>query len=211
MQEEDTITAEPIPTSSSSSASNNKKEKRSRKEQDQHDHDDDDSSTDDNKRFRSYQTGQWQTKYETLVKFRNQTGHCLVPHSYQGNPSLAHWVKRQRYQYKLMQQQQENNNKTSTMTLERLGALEDIGFVWDSQAATWYERFYALQRFCDDHNHCNVPSNNVDTQLATWVKCQRRQYKLLNKDMPSNMTVGRVKDLEALGFEWEVRNYKTST
>jgi hypothetical protein len=44
-------------------------------------------------RFQSHHTGQWAEKYEKLVQYRNQTGHCLVPHSYQEIPSLIRWVK----------------------------------------------------------------------------------------------------------------------
>jgi hypothetical protein len=157
----------------------------------------------DARRFRSYQTGQWADKYNELCQYRQQKGHCLVPHTYQDNLSLARWVKRQRYQYKLKLEV-----KSSTMTDERILALEGIGFIWDSQGASWYERFDDLKTFLLLHKHCNVPSNHPDKQLATWVKCQRRQYKLHNDSKPSNMTLRRIHELEDLGFEWELRNYK---
>jgi hypothetical protein len=52
----------------------------------------------------------------------------------------------------------------------------------------------------------NVPSTYPENpQLATWVKCQRRQYKLLRDGKTSNMTLERIVELEQIGFVWEVR------
>ena len=56
------------------------------------------------------------------------------------------------------------------------------------------------------HTHSNVPSTFPENpQLATWVKCQRRQYKLLRDGKTSNMTMERIVQLEKIGFVWEVR------
>jgi len=155
------------------------------------------------RRFRPYQAGQWSEKYVELKAYRESQGHCCVPHTYTENLALARWVKRQRYQYKLMEE-----GKPSTMTAERVKALEDLDFIWDSQRAAWEERLNELHDFRRKHGHCNVPSNFKDNpQLATWVKCQRRQYKLHFRGRPSNMTDRRVGQLESIGFEWELRGY----
>jgi Helicase associated domain len=156
------------------------------------------------RRFRPYQAGQWSEKFVELCKFKERTGHCLVPHTYQENLALARWVKRQRYQYKLMLER-----KATTMTPERVKALDEIGFVWDSQGAAWGDRLGELQQFRQLFKHCNVPSNYYDNpRLATWIKCQRRQYKLYVENKPSNMTPQRIQHLENLGFEWGLRSHK---
>lgn len=156
------------------------------------------------RRFRPYQAGQWAEKFEELCDYKQKMGHCLVPHTFNENLALARWVKRQRYQYKLMM-----DGKSSTMTAERVKALEDIGFVWDSQGAAWGDRLGELEEFRKTYMHCNVPSNFSDNpRLATWIKCQRRQYKLYMEGKPSNMTPQRIQHLESLGFEWELRTYK---
>ena len=156
------------------------------------------------RRFRPYQAGQWAEKFEELCDYKQKMGHCLVPHTYNENLALARWVKRQRYQYKLMM-----DGKSSTMTAERVKALEEIGFVWDSQGAAWGDRLGELEEFRKTYMHCNVPSNFSDNpRLATWIKCQRRQYKLYMEGKPSNMTPQRIQHLESLGFEWELRTYK---
>ena len=93
-----------------------------------------------------------------------------VPHCYQKNIGLARWVKRQRYQYKLM-----IDGHQSTMTEERVKLLEDIGFIWDSHAATWEERLNELREYKRINGDCNVPSSyEKNPKLATWIKCQRR-------------------------------------
>jgi len=119
-------------------------------------------------RFRSYQSEHSVDRFADLVDFKAQTGHCFVPHNYAGNPSLAQWVKRQRYQYKLNQ-----DGKHSTLTEQRQMQLEAMGFVWDSHKAIWEERYEVLRQFRMAHGHSNVPSNYAaDKSLAIWVKCK---------------------------------------
>jgi Helicase associated domain len=163
-----------------------------------------DDTSENERRFRPYQAGQWSEKFKELCNFKENAGHCLVPHTYQENLALARWVKRQRYQYKLMLER-----KSTTMTPERVKALDEIGFVWDSQGAAWGDRLGELQQFRQQFKHCNVPSNYFDNpRLATWIKCQRRQYKLYVEGKPSNMTPQRIQHLENLGFEWGLRAHK---
>jgi hypothetical protein len=158
------------------------------------------------RRFRPYQAEQWSEKFAELCEFKKNKGHCCVPHTYKENPALARWVKRQRYQYKL-----KNEGKQSTMTDERVIALENNGFIWDSHRAAWQERWNELCDYKKDNRHCNVPSNfPSNPQLATWVKCQRRQYKLYWDGKTSNMTLGRITELEKLDFEWELRGSKNA-
>jgi hypothetical protein len=161
------------------------------------------STSDEAERFREYQSQQWTTMFEELCAFIKKTGHCQVPHSYAENESLARWTKRQRYQYKLKQE-----GKPSTMSDDRIGALNALGFVWDSHSAVWEERLQELREHCRVHGHCLVPSQYDENQkLATWVKCQRRQYKLILAGERSNITMERVEKLENMGFTWELRSH----
>mmetsp|Transcript_27126 Transcript_27126/g.64854 ORF Transcript_27126/g.64854 Transcript_27126/m.64854 type:complete len:102 (+) Transcript_27126:1101-1406(+) len=97
-------------------------------------------------------------------------------------------------------------NKQSTMTSERVKLLEDIGFIWDSHASTWEDRLNELKEYAAVHGNCNVPSSySGNPKLATWIKCQRRQYKLLQEGRTSNMTLERMKELEKIGFKWRVQ------
>jgi uncharacterized protein YjhX (UPF0386 family) len=152
-------------------------------------------------RFRGYQFDQWKERLQELVDFRSKNGHCLVPHNFHENQQLAQWIKRQRYQHKLKQ-----TNRHSTLSDERQAVLDGMCFVWDSHKAIWMERFESLKRFNAVHGHCNVPSRYSDRSLATWVKCQRRQYKLHKIGSQSTLTQERFSSLGFLGFDWNPRN-----
>ena len=164
---------------------------------------DDDSKSEgeslpEDRRFRSYQAERWAESFAELSVFRKKQGNCQVPHSYPTSPALARWVKRQRYQYKL-----KKDGNISTMTDERVEQLETIGFVWDSHSSAWVERFNELRTFREKVGHCNVPSHYAECPpLATWVKCQRRQYKLFWQGKTSNINLHRIKQLDDIGFEW---------
>jgi hypothetical protein len=152
-------------------------------------------------RFSTYQEGLWQSSFDELRRYRDRTGKCFVPRSYSQNQALAQWVKRQRYQFKLMV-----DGKPSLMTEERANALEEIGFVWCSQDSTWSQRLEELKEFRGIFTHCNVPSNYQENPLlANWVRSQRYHYRLYREGKSSQMTVQRICDLEHNGFEWVLR------
>lgn len=155
----------------------------------------------DSQRFKRFHEEKWSHRYKELLAFHREFGHSAVPHTFPRNPQLARWVKRQRRQYKLRR-----DGRPSTMTVERLQLLDTVGFVWDSHDVNWREKLMALDNFRREHGHCNVPSNYTDKKLATWVKCQRRQYKLHVDQKPSAMTEQRISELEKRGFEWEIRS-----
>jgi Helicase associated domain len=160
-----------------------------------------DTYDDGTQRFKPFHEEKWNTRLKELLQYRLDHGDCLVPHTYTPNPQLARWVKRQRRQYKLMM-----DNRSSTMSPERLSILNEIGFVWDSHDAAWKEKLNELKEFRHEHGHSLVPSNyRPNPQLATWVKCQRRQYKLYWIGKPSAMTPERILQLDQVGFEWELR------
>lgn len=76
-------------------------------------------------------------------------------------------------------------------------------FPWGEK---WEENLNELREFRKANSHCNVPTGHPENpQLATWVKCQRRQYKLFMQGKPSNMTPDRILRLEEVGFEWALR------
>lgn len=151
--------------------------------------------------IRSSHIEQWNQRYSQLVEFQNEFKHCLVPLNWPRNPSLAHWVKRQRYQCRIKRE-----GKHSTMTDERQAALENLGFVWDSHAAAWEERWNELNEFKSRHGHTNVPKKYPENpQLAVWVKCQRRQFKLYSDRQSSNITPERIQRLASLGFVFNPR------
>ena len=145
--------------------------------------------------FRSQHLDLWDKRYQQLVGFKAEHQHCNVPLNYHKNPCLSNWTKRQRHQYRL-----KIEGRHTTMTDERQQMLEKLGFIWDSHAAAWTERWEQLRDFFLEHGHSRVPKNYPKNQpLAVWVKCQRRQYKLWIEGKRSNITkerIGRLKDLD---------------
>jgi hypothetical protein len=154
--------------------------------------------------FRVSQVDLWNARFNDLLGFHRQHGHCLVPLKYVKNISLSHWIKRQRYQYRM-----KKTGKHSTMTDERQAALEMVGFVWDSHAAGWEEKWEELRDFKETHGHCNVPKTfRPNQQLAVWVKSQRRQFKVFwqeGKTTTANITKERIEKLLHLGFDFNPR------
>eukprot|EP00980_Cylindrotheca_fusiformis_P002647 scaffold620_cov103-Cylindrotheca_fusiformis.AAC.7 len=152
-------------------------------------------------RFNDHHEGLWQEQFEKLLLFKQEFGTCNIPITSKKDQVLARWVKRQRYQFKRHQ-----DGKSSAMNKRRIQLLEAIGFVWDAHGAAWQEKFAGLVSYKLENGHCNVPANDpCNAQLATWVKCQRRQYRLFQAGKISHLNEGRMRALDALGFVWNFR------
>jgi len=141
---------------------------------------------------------------QDLKKYKAEHGNCLVPHTYPANPRLARWVKRQRYQYKLLKL-----GKNTSMPIHRIKMLEDIGFVWDSHQLVWEKMFRGLLEYKEKHGDSEIPSKYpANSVLATWATRQRSQYKLYVTGKKSSMTPERVAALEDIGFTWTATSRK---
>jgi hypothetical protein len=159
----------------------------------------DDSHSQDELQFREYQSTRWSYKFEELNSFHQIHGHCQV--GWKENPLLAQWIKRQRYQYKLKQAA-----RHSTMTDERVAALERLGLTWESHRVAWEEKFNELVLFKAERGHCSVRSTFPENpQLSIWVKGQRRQLKLFQSGKISSMDAERTAKLNDIGFCWSLR------
>lgn len=62
----------------------------------------------------------WDGRFEELLEYRQQHGHCNVPRTYRHNPQLSTWVKRQRRQY-----------RANSISQKRIAKLESVGFIFD--------------------------------------------------------------------------------
>ena len=80
---------------------------------------------------------------ERLAAFKEEHGHCRVPHDFPEDPSLSAWVHRQRNEYRKFQQEEEHGpdivhqrpyaskyEAKSTLNAERIQTLTDMGFIW---------------------------------------------------------------------------------
>jgi superfamily II DNA or RNA helicase len=126
----------------------------------------------------------WDEWYGRLIKFKNNTGHCLVPNEYlQDGHKLGYWVARQRA-------------KKNKLKIEHIKKLEEIGFVWDAISQKWEDGFDCLQNFKKNHNHCLVSSFEIfeGFELGTWVRVQRMSKEIISND--------RLNKLNEIGFVW---------
>jgi hypothetical protein len=102
----------------------------------------------------------WKARYEQLVEFKKNHGHCLVPHGYATDPSFAEWIHRQRTTYASMNN---NNNTTTTTTTttssaennltfrERMDMLQQLGFNFTVHSDKWTDHWHLLKAYRDKH------------------------------------------------------------
>jgi len=151
----------------------------------------------------------WDRRFDELAAYKEKYGDCLVPKRRERNKQLKLWVDTQRKEYRLFKE-----GKKSRMTKKRIEKLDGIGFKWkvdlsgahvDDEA--WDHRFNELAAYEEKHGDCLVPQRyKPNKQLATWVKTQRKQYRLLQEGKTSSMTDERIAQLEDIGFKWKVRD-----
>jgi len=147
------------------------------------------------------QAEKWMVRFNDLVEFKRVHGHCIVPLGNTDNLPLVHWVKRQRRMYKLKMA-----GRYHSLTDERYRLLDDLGFVWDVRAESWETQLHELRVFIAKHGHAKVPLRYSDNpSLGVWVKCQRRQYRLLRAGSKSNLCKKRVEMLSSIGFLWDAQ------
>lgn len=140
----------------------------------------------------------WEAKYQLLVEFKKQHGHCRVKEAGEWE-SLCHWVRKQRNEYRKFRE-----GYSCTMTETRVERMERLGFIWEGRVANWEDSMVELRKFKTSHGHCRVPSN-YPGQLYNWIKTQRRQIAKLYNNESSPLTKERFKDLHEVGFLTEER------
>jgi uncharacterized protein YbgA (DUF1722 family) len=137
----------------------------------------------------------WKMKYEQLVEFKREKGHCMVPHEYEVDKSLGRWVGNQR-----------NEHKNNKLRLDRKIILDEIGFAWKGEGVhhnyddkLWSQQHVKLVEFKRKYGHCMVPSKyEQDPSLGKWVTNQRTNH------INNNIRRDRKELLDKIGFAWKV-------
>jgi superfamily II DNA or RNA helicase len=144
------------------------------------------------------QPGSWDDRYQELVEFKAEHGHCDVPSGYKRKPKLAGFVNAMR-----------GARKSGKLSAERLAKLEAVGFAWASVRATnqridndginafWQVRFDELLRYRLEHGNCDVPARwRENPELGHWVSAQRQLRK------SGRLHLERHRRLDEIGFDW---------
>ena len=74
----------------------------------------------------NFKQGNWLESLAKVVNFKEEYGHCNVPHKWKRDPTSGNWVHTQRRQFFARQLGRRND-----MTDERIRKLESVGFEWN--------------------------------------------------------------------------------
>ncbi|GKY98984.1 hypothetical protein MPSEU_000854100 [Mayamaea pseudoterrestris] len=128
----------------------------------------------------------WNDHFRSLVSFKKQHGHCLVPFRYMKNTALGCWVAKQRSQ-------------ALAIAPERRKRLDQLGFCWETNTERferlWLVHFRRLKAYRLAHGDFKVAKSH-DPVLAKWVAKQRSLY---NKQQ---LLPHRCAHLKAIKFDW---------
>jgi len=149
----------------------------------------------------------WEEFLEELKSYKLLHGDTCVPQSSGAHPDLADWVERQQEAHKQL-----SLGKESHLTLEKVVKLNCLGFVWEREKVkgVWEKRLEELRKYRSRFGNSNVPEKYQENlPLGKWVANQRQQFYRLRNGRKSHMTETRIKDLNNLNFEWEIKKHDT--
>ena len=163
-----------------------------------------------------WRKGNWEIRFNELVKYNAKHGDCNVP---QRQGQLGSWVYTQGTNY-----------KKGKLPHDRLNRLNGIGFDWtpprgrkappstrkhslsrqervsststnvnnltvgDGARVPWETRFKELVQYKAKHGDCNVPQRQG--QLGWWAVTQRQSYR------KGELSQDRINHLNGIGFDW---------
>jgi hypothetical protein len=175
----------------------------------------------------------WEERFQQMVNFKEQRGHCDVPTGHSSEPGLRYWTLQQRKHALILQYQEkfgipDSKSGPSTLTPTRKAKLENIGFnfedrSWDDRLDQWktYRDFTIAQEESGKGEAMSV--RQYSPKLNLWVRNQRMLRKRLYDephqqefDIQASINADRLFELEQAGFQlmlWEepmkrLRTYK---
>ncbi|MBF0425067.1 MAG: Helicase associated domain protein [Magnetococcales bacterium] len=129
----------------------------------------------------------WEQMRQRLIAYKERHGDTRVPNVLPEDPELARWATEQR-----------KSRLAETLATERIDALDQLGFVWDMEAARAAEMRQRLLRFREQTGHLDIPVPfPEDPVLAAWVVELRRKWR------KGEIEAHSVADLTGLGFVWD--------
>jgi len=95
----------------------------------------------------------------------------------------------------------------TSMTPDKLQALEEIGFTWAKRKGqhSWNQKYQELIHYKEHHGNTDPPTKYSDNPaLGRWVSTQRSQYKQFREGLPTHMTQQRIDLLNQIDFRWNM-------
>ncbi len=157
----------------------------------------------------------WNKHFETLVKFKEEFGHVVVPTKTPppAYKELAAWVVYQRDQYKSILDETVRKRRpvkpAISLTPDRIQKLKDIGFVFNVFDERWDAMYLELKN--SNRNYASFKKTNP--KLHHWMQRQRYQYELYHTGQRQTkrcrLTAERIKMLDDLEFPWRISDETT--
>jgi hypothetical protein len=107
----------------------------------------------------------------------------------------------------------EGNNNGTSLTSERMEALNKIGFDWGRfHESSWEKRYNELVEYNEKHGYSHVPQDyDENFALGQWCMNQRTQYPLYQAGERTGLTADRIEKLETICFQWSHREMQWQT
>lgn len=125
-----------------------------------------------------------------LTAYKEEHGDCRVNDDFvtEGNFRLGRWVGRQR-----------SASRAGRLPRKRVGALNELGFIWDPLEDDFQRGLSYLKAYKEKHGHCRMKGREIfdGFSLGSWVLGRR---KALAK---GQLSQERIDVLDALGFIWD--------
>lgn len=157
----------------------------------------------------------WMEMYFEPRDFQQMHGHCDVPSlsSRQAtNKRLARWVTQQRQKYKQATDATYQSG-FQPLSQQQIQVLNDLNFTWNPRDDMWWTRYKELEKFKQEHGHCNVPQRyKQNLVLGKWCHHQKRSCKeyilsvMIEKKVKgvtvTGLTEERINALREIDFCW---------
>ena len=145
----------------------------------------------------SDRSGEWPERLEALRAYLAAHEDCSVGCRPGDDPDLERWARKQRI-----------DRASGNLEGGRCGALDALGFQWDSEDVEWERWFTELRAFRSMHGHCAVASeagprwesegSSASADFQQWVGFQRAAHKA------GWLKEARRERLAELGFDFAV-------
>ena len=144
----------------------------------------------------------WQEGFSHAEAFFRENGHLNVENAYVSKDgyALGAWIRR-------MRQQKNGSMKKTSLTQERVEALDALGMVWNVNAERWEASYQEARAYFLAHGHLNVPDDGVTESgfsLGHWLRMQRQART--GRYGRTTLTRAQSDRLDAIGMVWETRN-----
>ena len=155
--------------------------------------------------------GAWRERFQQLVEFQQEHGHCCVPKRYERNKPLANWVSKQRQEHRKFCQ-----GEKASITTERIAALDQIGFCWNTHESPvkhvnnvaggldWEDRFQSLVEFVNKNKLSSLVDLPRDSAHSHWINRQREVYTSCEKESRGKLSPERIRLLHRLDPHWHL-------